>query len=71
MGLEKAIIAEGIKRMVEIEGDCTMYIPTDTWSYMAINIYRWDGFDSETSEPMPGGYKNQTALALPRIRHFI
>jgi len=57
--------------MVEIEGDCTMYIPTDTWSYKAIKLYRWAGFEFETSEPMPGGYKNQTSLALPLIQYLI
>lgn len=45
-----------------------MYIPTDTWCYKAIRLYRWAGFDFETSEPMPG---DQTALALPLIRHRI
>lgn len=50
--------------MVEIEGDCDMYIPTQTWSHKAIKLYRWVGFDFETDESAPGGFENQTADAL-------
>ncbi|BCL77569.1 GNAT family N-acetyltransferase [Ktedonobacteria bacterium brp13] len=65
------MIAEGVRRMVEIEGDCIMYIPTMTWSHKAIKLYRWAGFELETSEPAPGGYENQTAQALSLIKHLI
>ena len=55
LGLGKAIIAEGVRRMVEIEGVVVMYIPTMTWSHKAIRLYRWAGFELELSEPAPGG----------------
>ena len=71
LGLGKAIIAEGVRRMVEIEGDCVMYIPTMTWSHKAIKLYRWAGFELEMSEPAPGGYENQTVQAFPLIKHLI
>ncbi len=71
MTIGKAIIAEGVRRMVEIEGDCVMYIPTMTWSHKDIKLYRWTGFELETSEPAPGGYENQTAQALPPIKHLM
>ncbi|GAC1353915.1 MAG: hypothetical protein NVSMB38_30770 [Ktedonobacteraceae bacterium] len=71
LGLGKAIIAEGVRRMVEIEGDCVMYIPTMTWSHKAIKLYQWAGFELETSEPAPGGYENQTAEVLPLLKHLI
>ncbi|GCE28712.1 N-acetyltransferase [Dictyobacter alpinus] len=64
LGLGKAIIAEGVRLMVEIEGDCVMYIPTLTWSYQAIKLFRWAGFELDTTEIAPGGYRNQTAQAL-------
>lgn len=64
LGLGKAIISKGINLMVEIEGDCDMYIPTQTWSHKAIKLYRWAGFDFETDESAPGGFENQTADAL-------
>jgi GNAT superfamily N-acetyltransferase len=71
LGLGKAIIAEGVRRMVEIEGDCVMYIPTQTWSHRAIKLYHWAGFELEMSEPAPGGYKYETAQALLLIEHLI
>lgn len=71
LGLGKAIIAEGVRLMVAIEGDCVMYIPTQTWSHKAIRLYRWAGFELETTEPAPGGFVNQTAQALPVIQDLI
>ena len=71
LGLGKAIIAEGVRRMMEIEGDCVMYIPTATSSHKAIKLYRRAGFELETSELAPGGYENQTAQALPLIKDLI
>ena len=70
-GLGKAIIGEGVRLMVAIEGDCVMYIPTQTWSHKAIRLYRWAGFELETDEPAPGGFVNQTADAIPIIAHLI
>lgn len=69
LGLGKAIIAEGVRRMVDIEG--VMSIPTMTWSHQAIKLYRWAGFELELSEPAPGGYENQTAQAFPLIKNLI
>lgn len=71
LGLGKAIIAEGVRLMVAIEGDCVMYIPTQTWSHKAIRLYRWAGFELEAEEPAPGGFVNQTAQAIPVIRELI
>ncbi|TVY11764.1 GNAT family N-acetyltransferase [Paenibacillus cremeus] len=71
LGIGKALIAEGVRRMIELEGDCVMYIPTQTWSHKAIKLYRWAGFELELDEPEPGGYANQTRQALPLIQHLI
>lgn len=68
LSLGKAIISKGISLMVEIEGDCDMYIPTQTWSHKAIKLYRWAGFDFETKESAPGGFENQTADALQILK---
>ncbi|MCE5259733.1 MAG: GNAT family N-acetyltransferase [Chloroflexi bacterium] len=70
-GLGKALVAEGVRLMVAIEGDCAMYIPTQTWSYKAIRIYRWAGFELETEEPAPGGMENHTQEGIPIIAHLI
>ena len=71
LGLGKGIIGEGVKRMVDIEGDCVMYIPTQTWSIKVIKLYIWAGFEFETTESNPCGYNNQTKEALPHIQHLV
>ncbi len=71
LGLGKALIAAGVRRMIELEGDCTMYIPTQTWSHRAIRLYRWVGFELEMDEPAPGGYANQTRDALTVLQPLL
>jgi GNAT superfamily N-acetyltransferase len=56
-GLGKAMVFEGIKQMIAIEGDRDIYLHTQTWSYKAINIYRQAGFII-SSENGLGGYVN-------------
>lgn len=70
-GLGKALISEGVKLMVAIEGDCDMYIPTQTWSYKAIRLYRWAGFEFETKEKFPGGIKNETLEGINVIKNLM
>ena len=57
--------------MVAIEGDCDIYIPTQTWSYKAIRLYRWAGFEFETKEKFPGGIKNETLEGLKVIKNLM
>ena len=57
LGLGKAIVFEGMRRLIEIEGDRDVYLHTQTWSYKAINIYREAGFKI-TKEKGLGGYEN-------------
>ncbi|MBD3918619.1 GNAT family N-acetyltransferase [Paenibacillus sp. PR3] len=68
VGLGKALIAAGIKHMIELEGDCVMYIPTSTWAYRAIKLYRSAGFEFEWEEPVPGGFVNQTTQAIEVLK---
>ena len=44
-GLGKALVARGMKLLLEIEGDVETYLKTQTWSYKAVNIYRAQGFE--------------------------
>jgi GNAT superfamily N-acetyltransferase len=71
IGLGKTLIAKCVQRMVEIEGDCVMYIPTQTWSHKAIKLYLWAGFNFVTDEPSPGGFENETIQGLPIIEPYI
>ncbi len=58
LGLGKAIVAESLRRLVEIEGDRDVYLHTQTWSYKAIGIYLKCGFLISREEGL-GGYKNE------------
>lgn len=68
LGLGKALIAQGVRHMINLEGDQIMYVPTSTWAYKAIKLYKWAGFELELNEDAPGGYKNQTVQALELLR---
>ncbi len=57
-GLGKAIVAEIVRRMVEMEGDRDFYLHTQTWSHKAIKIYQKAGF-AITSEKNLYKYSNQ------------
>ena len=65
-GLGKAIVAEGIRRLAELEGDVDMYLHTQTWSWQAINIYLDAGFTLMKDETY-GGYKNEYEEAMAII----
>lgn len=43
-GLGKALISRGLYLLRELEGDVDFFLKTQTWSYKAINIYRYQGF---------------------------
>ncbi|WP_047154402.1 GNAT family N-acetyltransferase [Aneurinibacillus tyrosinisolvens] len=45
LGLGKALVLEGMYRMLQLEGNRDIYLPTQTWSYKAIGIYLKAGFD--------------------------
>ncbi len=67
LGLGKAIVFEGMKRMIELEGDRDFFLHTQTWSYKAINIYIQAGYRLVKDEAF-GGYKNDYEKALSTIR---
>ena len=53
-GLGKALVAEGIRVLAELEGGADMYLATQTWSYKAINIYLDAGFEFMKRETFCG-----------------
>lgn len=69
-GLGKAIIFEGMKRMLKIEGDTDIYLPTQTWSYKAIGIYQKAGFEI-TDEKGLGGFDNEYEQAMPILKKLL
>jgi GNAT superfamily N-acetyltransferase len=67
LGLGKAVVFEGMKRMIEFEGDVPVYLHTQTWSYRAVGIYLQAGFNFLESGSF-GGYKNDYEKALPILK---
>lgn len=70
LGLGKSIFFEGVRRMIEIEGDRDFFLPTQTWSYKAIGVYLKAGFDY-FPERHAGGYENEYEKALPILKQKI
>jgi GNAT superfamily N-acetyltransferase len=67
----KALLYEQMIRLLLIEGDRDVYIPTQTWSYKAINIYRKQEF-VPTDEQGLGGYENKDyKLAMELIKGYM
>lgn len=71
LGIGKALVAQGVQHMVELEGDVAMYLSTQTWSHKAIRLYRWAGFDFVEDEIQHGGAKHQTREGIEVIRTLI
>ncbi len=70
LGLGKAVIFEGMQRMIEMEGDRDVYLPTQTWSYKAIGIYQKAGFEI-TDEKGLGGFENEYEKAMPVLENLL
>jgi ribosomal protein S18 acetylase RimI-like enzyme len=70
LGLGKALIYEGMRLMIELEGDRDYYLHTQTWSYKAINIYIKAGYDFVKDEAF-GDYTNDYDMALESMKDRI
>ncbi|MCD4713936.1 MAG: GNAT family N-acetyltransferase [Clostridiales bacterium] len=66
LSLGKAIVFQGVRRMIEIEGDRDIYLHTQTWSYRAIGIYLLAGFEFMKKDTF-GNYINEFDRALPYL----
>ncbi len=77
-GLGKALVFEGLARMIALEGDRDFFLHTQTWSHKAVNLYLAAGYRFVRGEAF-GDYTNETGLALdvirdhirPRFRHLL
>jgi len=78
LGLGKALIFEGMARMIALEGDRDFYLHTQTWSHRAVNLYLAAGYRFVRGEAF-GEYVNETEQAVaiirdhirPRFRHLL
>jgi ribosomal protein S18 acetylase RimI-like enzyme len=66
LGLGKAVVFEGLKRMVLIEGDRDIFLHTQTWSYRAVAIYLQAGFEFIKKGSF-SGYDNDYEEAIPYL----
>ena len=66
LGLGRALVAEVIRLLIELEGDVDLYLTSQTRSHKALRIYRAFGFDFDTQNPWPypGKQTNTTAEAV-------
>ena len=70
LGLGKAIIFEGLRQMISIEGDVDVFLHTQTWSYRAVNIYLNAGFKFCENDVF-GTYQNDYPEYLEILRDKI
>ncbi|OGO78325.1 MAG: GNAT family N-acetyltransferase [Clostridiales bacterium GWB2_37_7] len=66
IGLGKAVVFEGMRRMLQIEGDRDVFLHTQTWSYRAIGIYLQAGFEFMKTGSF-SRYENDFDKALPYL----
>ena len=69
-GLGKAVTAQVIRRMLEIEGDRAFYLGTQTWSHKAVGIYKQCGFYI-TDEPGALGKENTRSAEAIEVLNSI
>ena len=65
LGLGKAIVSKVTQLLEEIEGDVDFYLSTQTWSYKAINIYKYFGYIPTDEKALyPGKEKRDCKKAI-------
>lgn len=67
LGLGKAIVFEGLRRILLIEGDRDVFLHTQTWSYRAVGIYLQAGFEFVNTGSF-NTYDNDYEKAIPYLR---
>lgn len=66
-GVGKALVAECIRRLVDLDGNCDIYLHTQTWSYVAVGIYLASGFRFMRAS-WGGDFGNDYGRAAPILR---
>jgi len=70
IGLGKAIVYKGIETSVNLLGDVSIYLHTQTWSYKAIGIYQQAGFKILEVGTF-GSYQNDYEKAIEILKGYI
>lgn len=66
-GLAKYLVCEGMKRMIELEGEGDYILHTQTWSYQAVGIYQFAGYGISPDVSF-ADYDNTYSDAIPILR---
>jgi len=69
-GVGKAVIAQIIRRMLEIEGDRVFYLHTQTWSHRAVRLYIKSGFYITDEPDIQGNRNDRGAEARAILKRF-
>jgi Ser/Thr protein kinase RdoA (MazF antagonist)/cyclopropane fatty-acyl-phospholipid synthase-like methyltransferase/ribosomal protein S18 acetylase RimI-like enzyme len=67
VGVGKALVYEGLRRMIGLEGERDFFLHTQTWSCQAISLYLHAGYRFVREETF-GGYQNDYDQAMPIIQ---
>lgn len=70
LGIGKALVAECMRVLKNLEGDEDVYLHTQTWSYKAIALYLKTGFNIKVSETF-SLYQNDYEHALPILQKLL
>lgn len=70
LGLGRALIQEGVRRMVALEGDRDVYLHTQNWSVAAIGLYMDAGY---IIEPLAAfaNYKNDFVEGIKTLKNMV
>ena len=69
-GLGRTLVNYGVKTIFELDGECDVYVHTQTWSYRAIAVYLKEDFEIMQDETF-GRYRNDFNDALPFLQKKI
>lgn len=70
LGIGKAIIAQVVRRIVEIEGDRVIYLHTQTWSHKAVSLYERVGFLLSDEQDFQGHANDRYAEAAAMLKQL-
>ena len=70
LGIGKAIVAQALRVMTELEGDVNFYLKTQTWSYKAIGVYRACGFEPTDEKKLYISRENNYKKAMRILRRI-
>jgi len=69
-GLGKAVVAQVLRTLSELEGGKDAFLETQTWSYKAVGIYKSCGFEPTDEEALYAGRKHNYKKAMRILKRL-